>query len=335
MEGFAIENMKYKLLLTEPEGFSQDAREILDSFCDVKAENSTYEELLEKIKYFDILFVRLGIHFDRALLSKGKRLKYLVSPTTGLDHIDLQAAKGFGIEVLSLKGETEFLKEVLATAELTWGLLLSLVRHIPSAFEDVKAGDWDRDSFKGNELSRKRLGILGLGRLGEIVARYGTAFGMEVIAFDPYREDWISGIERADNLEKLLANSDVLSVHVPLNEETEGMLGERELNFMPRGSWIVNTSRGKILDENALLKHLISGNLAGAGLDVLTDEIQGTKWAEDNKLVQYSKNNPNLIITPHLGGATYESMEKTELFMAEKLKKVNDSLNPPNLHKET
>ena len=319
--------MKYKLLLTEPEGFSQDAREILDSFCDVKAEYSTYEELLEKIKNFDILFIRLGIHFDRALLSKGKWLKYLVSPTTGLDHIDLQAAKGFGIEVLSLKGETEFLKEVLATAELTWGLLLSLVRYIPSAFEDVKAGDWDRDSFKGNELSRKRLGILGLGRLGEIVARYGTAFGMEVIAFDPYREDWISGIERADNLEKLLANSDVLSVHVPLNAETEGMLGERELTFMPRGSWIVNTSRGKILDENALLKHLISGHLAGAGLDVLTDEVQADNWAVHNKLVQYSKNNPNLIITPHVGGATYESMEKTELFMAKKLKKMIGALN--------
>ncbi|MCD4751493.1 MAG: hypothetical protein K8R40_00290 [Anaerolineaceae bacterium] len=318
--------MKCKLLLTEPEGFSQEARDILDSFCDVTAENSTYEELLEKINNFEILFIRLGIHFDRALLSKGKRIKYLVTPTTGLDHIDLQAAKDFGIEVLSLKGETVFLKEVLATAELTWGLLLSLVRHIPVAFEDVRDGIWDRDSFKGNELSKKRLGILGLGRLGEIVARYGIAFGMQVVAFDPYREGWIPGIARANSLEQLLANSDVLSVHVPLNSETEGMLGEKELNFLPRGSWIINTSRGKILDENALLRNLSSGHLAGAGLDVLAGEVQGTNWAAHNKLVRYSTNNHNLIITPHLGGATYESMEKTELFMAEKLRKLLDSL---------
>jgi len=310
--------MKYKLLLTEPVGFSQEARDILESFCDVVERSSEKNNLEREIIDFDILFVRLGITFDRKILNLTNRLKYIVSPTTGLDHIDLLAAKEFGINVLSLQGETFFLREISATAELAWGLLLSLVRNIPGAFDDVKNGGWNRDLFKGNELSGKRLGILGLGRLGEKVADYGSAFGMKVMAYDPYREGWKSNVERAVSLDQLLVNADILSIHLPLNLETEGLLGDHEIGLMPGNSWIINTSRGKVLDEDALLHHLETGHLAGAGLDVLTNELEPGVLAK-NKLIQYSQRHDNLIISPHIGRATIESMQKTEVFMAKKL----------------
>jgi len=314
--------MKYKLLLTEPESFSTVAVRILSSFCDIDFAGPNKNDLLKTIPDYDILFIRLGVKFDQNLLNKGKKLKYIVSPTTGLDHIDLATAESLGIKILSLQGEAQFLQGVSATAELAWGLILSLLRNIPWSFDDVKKGNWSRDSFKGHELTSKRLGILGLGRLGEKVARYGIAFGMQVIAYDPYRIGWINGVDSAASLTQLLTNCDILSIHVPLNKETEEIIGEEELSLLPEGSWIVNTSRGKVINENALLNMLMSGHIGGAGLDVLIDESQGNDSVKCNKLIQYSKKNRNLIITPHIGGATFESMQKTEVFMAAKLKEV-------------
>ena len=248
-------------------------------------------------------------------------MKAVVSATTGTDHIDLEAAQERGVAVLCLRGEYDFLKTISATAEHTWSLLLALIRRVPWAFDDVRRGGWNRDHFRGHDLIGMRLGILGLGRIGSQVARFGIAFGMEVGAFDPFKQSWQESVQRFATPEELLRSTEVLCVHLPLNEQTSGFLDEGRLRLMPAGSWLINTSRGAILDENALVKVLHDGHLAGAAVDVLSNEqVTGTRT--DNPLLEYAKRRDNLLITPHLAGATREAMERTEIFMAQKLRRA-------------
>jgi D-3-phosphoglycerate dehydrogenase len=306
-----------RILNIEPKGYTQPAREVLQGLGELKEAELGRDELLAQLAGYEVLITRLAHYIDGEVLDAGPQLKAVVTATTGLDHIDLEAAAQRGVEVLSLRGEWEFLESVSATAEHTWGLLLALVRRIPAAHASVLAGGWDRDSFKGRELMGRRLGCLGLGRLGRKVAAYALAFGMEVCAHDPAPLKWVEGVERLDTLEELLAASEVLSLHPPLNEQTRGMIGQRELALLPRGSVVINTARGGLIDEAALLQALQSGHLAGAALDVLANEPAGGQAA--SPLIAYAREHSNLIITPHVAGATDESMAKTELFMARKL----------------
>ena len=313
----------YRILNLEPDNYSTDALAILQSLGSVDRGPLTRRELLARIDDYEIVIVRLAHKIDREILDHARRLKVIVTATTGLDHIDLAYAEAKNIEVLSLRGETDFLRSIPATAEHTWALLLALVRRIPAAFQSVLAGEWQRDRFKGHDLAGKTLGILGLGRIGEMIARYGQAFGMRVLAYDPYRKDWLPGVERAANQSELLRQSQILCVHVPLNEETENLLGAAELAQLPPGSILVNTARGQVLDETALLDALASRRLAGAALDVLWNERDA--GSNLSALVQYARTHDNLLITPHIGGATYESMAATEIFMAHRLRAYLES----------
>jgi len=316
---------RYRILNLEPDNYSAAALAILQSLGRVDNGPLTRLELLARLHEYEILIVRLAHQFDREIIDRAERLKAIVTATTGLDHIDVACAKAKNIEVLSLRGETEFLRGIPATAEHTWALLLALVRRIPSAFQSVLVGEWERDRFKGHDLAGKTLGILGLGRIGEMVARYGQAFNMRVVAYDPYRVDWPAGVERAASQKDLLRQSQVLCVHVPLNEETKNLLGASELAQLPPGALLVNTARGQVIDEAALLAALEQGPLAGAVLDVLSDE----RAAGPNRspLVQYARTHDNLLITPHIAGATYESMAATEIFMAHKLRTYLETLS--------
>ena len=307
-----------KILVTEPENYSLAALETYRSLGQVDLGPLDDAALASKIAGYDVLVIRLEHVIGRALLEKADKLKVIVSPTTGLDHIDLEAAAEKKITVLSLKGETEFLRSIPATAELTWGLLLALVRHIPQAYPSVLKGEWQRDRFRGHDLSGKTLGIVGLGRIGEKTARYGQAFGMRVIAFDPQRKEWLPGVEKMNSLKDLLRRSEILLIHVPLEKDTTGMFGAKELALLPPGAVLVNTSRGAVLDEAALLQALESGHLSGAALDVIQNEAS---FGVRSPLVRYAKVHVNLLLTPHLGGATVESMAMTEAFMADKLKR--------------
>jgi len=307
----------WKILNVEPDEYSDEARSILIQIGSLVEKNMDRSELLQRIHEFDTLIVRLRHQVDAELMNAAPALKIIVSATTGLDHIDMEYAARKNISVLSLRGETEFLRTIPATAELTWGLLLALTRNIPSAHASVLNGAWQRDRFKGHELAGLRLGIVGLGRIGEKVAGYGLAFGMKVKAYDPYRTDAVSSVEMKTSLAELLGESDVLSIHVPLIQETVNLIGAKELNMLQRGSWLVNTARGAIVNEPALLDALKSGHLAGAALDVLS----GERTNENSPLIEYACTHSNLLLTPHIGGATCESMHSTEVFMANKLKK--------------
>ena len=308
-----------KIVNVEPSLYSSDAKGLLEkenSYLEYNG-NCTLDKLLLDA---DVIITRLSYSINSEFIEKTPQLKVIVSATTGLDHIDLDLAKRKGIEVLSLRGETEFLSSITATAELTWGLLLSLIRHIPHASADVMKGNWNRDCFRGYELQNKTLGIIGYGRLGKIVANYGKAFGMNVIAYDPHISN---GYVPLVGLNQLMSESDVISLHVPYTEGTRNLLGEKEFALTKKGTLLINTSRGSVINESELLKMLNSGHIGGAALDVLSGEESFREGADDwpasDQLVKYAKSNDNLIIVPHVGGLTYDSAYATEMFMAKKL----------------
>jgi len=307
-----------RILNAEPDDYFPEARKVLLQLGELTETKLSRADLLDRISTYDVLIVRLAHQVDRKLLDEGKNLKAVVSATTGLDHIDLDYAANKGVAVLSLRGEVNFLRTVSATAEHTWALLLALLRRVPSAFDAVRQGQWDRDAFRGHELDGKHLGIWGLGRVGEKVSRFGLAFGMQVLAYDPYVQSSPYVVEYCNDLTDFLHRSDVLSLHLPLNTETTCLLNTQKLSHLPRGAILVNTSRGEIVDEEALVDALDTGHLAGAAIDVVTHE-RCTQKRLNSPLLSYARTHNNLLITPHIGGATFESMAKTELFMARKL----------------
>jgi D-3-phosphoglycerate dehydrogenase len=315
-----------RILNLEPRDYCREARSILERLGHITDGPLTRTELLERVSGYEVLIVRLRHQIDDAVLSAGKHLQVIVSATTGLDHIDVEAARARGIAVLSLKGEDAFLRTITATAEHTWALLLALMRRIPEAADSVQAGRWDRDAVKGRSLEGKRLGIVGLGRVGRQVAAYGTVFGMRVAAYDPYASDWPPSVVRKRALVDLLQESDVLTIHVDLNPATVRLIGPPELAALPSGAVLVNTSRGQLVDEQALLGCLAGGSLAAAALDVLADERAADVGRRP--LVEYANRHPNLLITPHIGGATIEAMSRTEVFMAHKLARHLTSAAP-------
>lgn len=321
-----IDTSRVTIINAEPEGYSPKARVILSDVANVVEKTMGRMELLTKIGQADGLIVRLGHQVDSELLNAGARLRFVATATTGLNHIDLSAAYQHGVEVLSLKGETAFLESVTATAELTWGLLLALVRHLPAAVAHTLEGYWDRDLFIGRELSGLTLGIIGYGRLGRIVAEYGKAFRMRVLAADPHPISRDEDIQYL-SLNEVLASSDILSIHVALTSETKGLLGVAEFSKIKNASYLVNTSRGELINEEALLAALESGRLAGAAVDVVSNESPGIgQGMVTHPLVAYSRTHNNLLITPHIGGATSDSMHKTEVFMAKKIRSFLENL---------
>ena len=309
-----------KILNVEPKGYSRQAYLTLGKIGEVVEEECDRDKLLSMIPEFDVLIVRLGHKIDADVFDAGAKLKIVLTATTGLNHIDLDAAAKHGVTVLSLKGERAFLDSLTATAELTWALLLAIVRKLPDAIEHVNQGGWDRDLFKGNQLKGKVLGILGFGRLGSIVARYGHAFEMPVIAADPFVVDMDSYVKKV-NFDELLSSADVISLHVNYNEATHGIMDEKAFQKVKKGAVLINTSRGELIDEAAMLNALDQGLLSGVALDVLSYESNNTdSCPKHSELWKRMSSGSNILIAPHIGGATYESMEETEIFMANKLK---------------
>ncbi|MBF0542357.1 MAG: hydroxyacid dehydrogenase [Nitrospirae bacterium] len=308
--------MEVKILNIEPDGYSNEAREILSSVGSLSEQTVTGQELIRIISHYQVLITRLGHYISRDIMSAGVNLKAIATATTGLDHIDIEAALDCGIKVISLKGETAFLQTITATAEHSFGLILSICRKIPFAFNDVLNGNWRRDAFKGIELKDKTLGIVGYGRLGRMVANYGLAFGMKVIVCDPKIE---VNIQKC-SFEEILRESDFISIHVPLNLETMNMFGNKQFSQMKHDAYLINTSRGDIIDEEALLNALDNRLIAGAAIDVILGELSSKDNKIKSTLIDYAKKNNNLIITPHIGGATVDSMHSTEIFIAGKIK---------------
>jgi D-3-phosphoglycerate dehydrogenase / 2-oxoglutarate reductase len=306
------------ILISESNGFSPKALDLLRSVAHVALADLDRDGLKSALEDTDILWVRLRNQIDDGILEHAPRLKLVASATTGLTHIDKAALAERGITLVSLAGEGNLLRDVRATAEHALGLMLALIRHIPQAHKHVTEGGWDRDAFLGSELFGKTVGVIGYGRLGRLVAGYLLTFGCEVIAADPAALPGTldPGVTLV-SLHQLLRRADIVTVHVNLCEANHGFLGEPHFECMKLGSYFINTSRGELLDEAALLHALETNSIAGAALDVLCHETSlgmGT-----SQLVRYAAAHDNLLITPHIGGCTVESMEKTEYLLAQKL----------------
>ncbi len=307
-----------KILIAESRDFAPEALERLRRHADVEEANLDRAALIDSVRDVDVLWVRLRHRIDADVMDAAPRLRVIVTNTTGTNHIAIDEAARRGIRVLSLRGETEFLKHIRATAELTLGLLLALVRHLPAAAEHARAGSWDRYPFKGHQLFEKTAGIVGYGRLGRIVGRYLLGLGMQVVATtrDELETPPDAGITLMP-LEALLAQADVVTLHVDLRDDNRNLMGPAELRAMKRGAWLINTARGELVDETALIDALATGHLAGAALDVVADPYRAD--FEERPIRHYASQHRNLILTPHIGGYTFESLASTELFLTDKL----------------
>ena len=253
-------------------------------------------ELLEKIEEYDAFVGRSATRLPAEVLQRATKLRVIGRAGVGTDNIDIPAATHLGIAIINAPGGN-----TVAVAELFFGALIGLIRHVPDAASSMREGRWDRSKLLGTELRGRSLGIVGLGRIGGEVAIRARAFGMSLCAYDPYVTDErfeMLRVSRSKTLEDLLKASDVVTVHTPLNPETTGIIGVDEIGVLKRGSIVVNMARGGIVEEKALTDALESGFLGGAILDVYTQEPLDP--------ASPLRTLPNVVLTPHLGASTEE-----------------------------
>ncbi|MCD6444439.1 hydroxyacid dehydrogenase [Candidatus Bathyarchaeota archaeon] len=273
----------------------------------IRAYELNHEDFAKLLKDADVVVVRSRRRLNRDLIDRALRLKVIARAGVGLDNVDVDYAEKRGITVLSTSdASTE------AVAELTIGLMIALARRITELDRKMKGGNWCKNSGIGVELRGKTLGIIGLGRIGGRVAELARVFGMHVVAYDPYVRLGKAkklGVELMERLEDLLKESDFVSIHAVLTEETKGLIGERELRLMKPTAYLVNTARGAIVDEEALVRALEEGWIAGAALDVYEKE------PPSSRLTKFE----NVILTPHVGASTVEAQKHIAKVLAEKI----------------
>jgi D-3-phosphoglycerate dehydrogenase / 2-oxoglutarate reductase len=293
-----------KVLVTEP--LSERGLELLRQDFDVDVREDLGGSLAEAIGPYDAIVVRSQTKVGAAVIEAGTNLKVIARAGIGLDNVDVEAATRRGVMVVNAPQSN-----ILSAAEHTMALLLALARKVPTADASLRSGHWDRERLQGVEVHGKTLGIIGLGRVGTMVAQRALSFGMRLIAFDPYvsrDRARTLGIELMPDLGALLVQADFITIHLPRTPETEGLIGRRELGLMKEGARIVNTARGGIVDEGALVEALGTGRLGGVALDVFAEEP-----VTEHPLFSF----PDAIVTPHLGAATREAQDKAGLAIAE------------------
>jgi D-3-phosphoglycerate dehydrogenase / 2-oxoglutarate reductase len=272
---------------------------LLQSHFEVRyTDGADRAKLLPALADVDAVIVRSATRIDAEAISRGPKLRVVARAGVGLDNVDVDAATKAGVMVLNAPASN-----IVSAAEHAVALLLALARNVPQAMTSLREGKWKRSAYIGVELQDKVAGILGLGRIGALVAERLAAFGMSVIAYDPYVPAARStqlGV-RLVSLDELLAESDFISVHLPKNAETTGLIGDRELRMVKPDVRIVNAARGGIVDETALASALTDGRVAGAALDVYE-----TEPCTDSPLFAFE----NVVVTPHLGASTVEAQEK-------------------------
>jgi D-3-phosphoglycerate dehydrogenase / 2-oxoglutarate reductase len=304
--------MKPICLIYETKDFSQSVLTDLEKIFEVKSNEKIQENQLHRV---EVLYVRLSYYIGSDLLQKLKNLRYICSPTTGLNHIDLDFCKKNKIEILSLRNERSFLEEnITATSEYTWALFLSIWRKIPQNYNDVREGNWRRDRFKSYQLKGGRVGILGFGRVGKKVAQYAKSFDMQIEYYDPYVDN-LRG--KRHTLEDILINNSIIFITCKYTDETKNLINKSNLHLLQRGSLIINTARGEIVNENDLISMIKLRDLKYAS-DVISNESSAT-LSNFNLLTSEEYQN-NIFLTSHIAGACYDAMHITESRVTHMLK---------------
>ena len=308
-----------KILITEI--IWQVGIEKLSEFAEVEYDPTLWNNrdlLLEKVKQVDALIVRNQTKVDKELLLAAKDVKVVGRLGVGLDNIDLLSAKELGKKVVYARNAN-----AISVAEYVMGAMLEASRSFSQANTSVKNGEWNRKRFTGRELYGKTIGLLGVGEIAHRVAKRASAFGMNIIGYDPFLTEYDFPIAELNiclvNFEKLLSQSDFISIHVPLTPETKSLFMYPQFGQMKNSSYIINTSRGGIINEADLHEALLSKEISGAYLDVLEEEPANPT----NLLLECE----NAILTPHIAGLTDESQHRTSVLVAEEVRKILQGQN--------
>ena len=284
----------------------------------VNVDGTDRQALLSALANADAILVRSATQVDAEAIAAAPKLKVVARAGVGLDNVDIKAATQAGVMVVNAPTSN-----IISAAELTVTHILGLARHLPRAHQSLSEGLWKRSSFTGIELYEKTVGIVGLGRIGALVAERLRGFGVELIAFDPYvtaaRAQQL-GVQLV-SLEDLVARADFLTIHMPRTPETLGMIGAAELKAMKPTAYVVNVARGVLIDEAALAEALQAGEIAGAALDVFVQEPPA-----DNSLTGL----PNVNVTPHLGAQTVQAVDNMGRIAVQNALAVLEGVAPPN-----
>ncbi len=307
--------MKPKVVYYEVLNYRPENQKLLEENFDLVRLESPDDDTPELLATLDGILAPLKYYWGKEKIDACTKLRAIASNTGGAPHIDTEYANSKSIKVMHLQDQFEDMK-ITPTPELTWGLMMALVRRIPWSHKAVTGGQWNRNAWACPKMfSKMELGIIGIGRVGQYVARYGVGFGMKVRYYDPFVEKSpIEGVIRVESLEELVSNSDVVSLHVMLSEKTKNLINKAVLDKFRPGSYLINTGRGPLLETSALLEALESGRLAGAALDVIPEEFDHdfTGDISDHPLVKYANKHENLLITPHIAGSTFDAWRLTQ-----------------------
>lgn len=275
-------------------------------------------ELKALLPDYDLLVMRVDPKIDRELLdAASKRVKMIAVCAAGTNHIDLEYAKQLGIHIQNAPGIN-----YNSVAELTISKMLDVSRAVIEANQEVQQEHiWNKYKYTGHELNGHVLGLVGLGKIGSRVAELAQAFGMKVMAYDPYVDDAAmqeKGVERKESLSELCAAADYISLHTPLTKETRGMIAEREMEQMKQGAILINCARGGVVDESAAAAALDSGKLAAYSTDVLENELAGSGLGDQARLQSELFGKAGFTVSPHIGGSTREAYDRIGVFIVEK-----------------
>lgn len=294
------------------------ASEVLCGISDVVHVKAEKAQIAEALKTADAyLDASMKVRLTDDMIKNAQKLKIISTATTGSDHIERAELDARAIPVWTLKEDRELLNNITPAAELSWALLMACARNLPAATKHVEDGQWVREEFPGIMLNGRKLGLVGCGRIGGWMSRYAKAFGMDVIGYDPILEAFPQEIKKSE-LHEIFETCDFISIHVHLSETTTGLVTRTLLESVKSGAVFINTSRGALVDETALLDGLKSGRIGAAGLDVLEGEPQ----TKDHPLVLYARDHDNLLITPHCGGFSPDAVRVVCAHAAKKIKKM-------------